>query len=133
VTERLIAEAKRTSSAAGADFLLVSLSVGIQVHPDRAVREAFAKKLGVQDLFYPERRLLALGQKNDIRVIALAPDLQRRAEAGHVFFHGFPNTRMGTGHWNEAGHAAAAELLAGKLCPDKGGRAPAQSSSNSAS
>ena len=133
VTERLIPEVKRTAVSAGADFLLVSLSVGIQVHPDRAVREAFAKKLGVPDLFYPERRLLALGRAEDIRVIALAPELLRRAEADHVFLHGFPNTRMGTGHWNEAGHAAAAELLAQKLCPAGGGRAPAQSSSNAAS
>jgi hypothetical protein len=133
VTERLITEVKRTASSAGADFLLVTLSVGIQVHPDRAVREAFANKLGVPDLFYPERRLVELGKTQDIRVIELAPELLRRAEADHVFFHGFPNTRMGTGHWNEAGHAAAAELLARRLCPDKGGRAPAQSSSNAAS
>ena len=133
VTERLIVEVKRTASSAGADFLLVTLSVGIQVHPDRAAREAFAKTLGVQDLFYPERRLLALARTEDIRVIPLAPDLLRRAEADRVFFHGFPNATMGLGHWNEAGHAAAAELLAQKLCPNTGGRAPAQSSSNAAS
>ena len=133
VTERLIAEVKRTASSAGSEFLLVTLSVGIQVHPDRATRDAFAQKLGAQDLFYPERRLLELGRTEDIRVIALAPDLQRRAEADHAYLHGFPNTRLGSGHWNEAGHAAAAELLAAKLCRDKGRRAPGQSSSNAAS
>jgi hypothetical protein len=133
VTERLIAETRRTAAAAGADFILVTLSVGIQVHPDRAVRDAFAKKLEAPDLFYPERRLLELGKSENIRVIALAPELLRRAESGNVFLHGFANTRMGTGHWNEAGHAAAADLLAEKLCHDKGGRPPAQSSSNAAS
>jgi hypothetical protein len=133
VTERLIAEVKRIASSAGSEFLLVTLSVGIQVHPDRATRDAFARKLGVQDLFYPERRLLELGRTEDIRVIALAPDLQRRAETDRVYLHGFPNTRMGSGHWNEAGHAAAAELLAEKLCRNKGGRALGQSSSNAAS
>jgi hypothetical protein len=33
-----------------------------------------------------------------------------------VFLHGFPNTRPGFGHWNEAGHALAARLIAARLC-----------------
>ena len=122
LTERLIAEVKRTAASVGSDFLLVILSVGIQVHPDRATRDAFTTKLGVPDLFYPERRLLELGQTEDIRVIALAPDLQRHAEAQNIYLHGFPNTTMGSGHWNEAGHSAAADLLATRLCADKHGR-----------
>ena len=61
VTERLIGEVKRTAESAGADFALVLVSIGIQVHPDQATREAFARKLGVSDLFYPERRLSELG------------------------------------------------------------------------
>ena len=50
------------------------------------------------------------------RVIALAPDLQKRASAENVYFHGFQNDRMGWGHWNERGHAAAAALIAPRLC-----------------
>jgi hypothetical protein len=46
----------------------------------------------------------------------LAPELQKRAEAGGVYYHGFSNTKPGFGHWNEAGHAAAAELIAERLC-----------------
>ena len=30
--------------------------------------------------------------------------------------HGFANTKPGFGHWNEAGHALAAELIASQLC-----------------
>lgn len=122
LTERLIAEVKRTAASVESDFLLVILSVGIQVHPDRATRDAFATKLGVPDLFYPERRLLELGQTEDIHVIALAPDLQRHAEAENIYLHGFANTALGSGHWNEAGHSAAADLLATQLCADKRGR-----------
>jgi hypothetical protein len=116
LTERLIAETKETSVSAGADFVLVTLSVGIQVRPEREIREAFAKKLGVEDLFYPERRLLQLGKSTGIRVITLAPELQAFADRKKVYLHGFKNTAMGSGHWNEAGHAVAAEILARNLC-----------------
>jgi len=42
--------------------------------------------------------------------------MQREADAKHVFLHGFQNTKAGFGHWNEAGHALAAELIAQDLC-----------------
>jgi hypothetical protein len=42
--------------------------------------------------------------------------MARRAEETGTYFHGFDNTRPATGHWNEAGHAVAGELLAEWLC-----------------
>ena len=57
LTERLILELKQTAASAQAEFAVVIVSIGIQIHPDKAVREAFARRLGVEDLSYPERRI----------------------------------------------------------------------------
>lgn len=119
LTERIILELKHTATAAGSDFLLVTVFVGIQVHPDRAVRDAFARQLGVDDLLYPERRLRQFGQPADIRVMTLGSELQHFADEKRGYLHGFANTAMGRGHWNETGHSAAAELVGAKLCKDK--------------
>ena len=43
--------------------------------------------------------------------------MQRQADATGVFLHGFRNTKPGFGHWNQAGHALAASLIARHLCP----------------
>ena len=80
------------------------------------MRARYAKSLGVSSLFYPEDRLQGLGEANGFEVLALAPEMQKRADAKQVYFHGFPNTKPGFGHWNEAGHAAAADLIAARLC-----------------
>src|SRR5262245_46648487 len=53
LTERLILELKQTAASARAEFAVVIVSIGIQVHPDKVVREAFARRLGVEDLSYP--------------------------------------------------------------------------------
>jgi len=116
LTERLILELKQTAASARAEFAVVIVSIGIQVHPDKAVREAFAQQLGVEDLSYPERRLMRFGERTNTRVISLVPDLQRHAERSNVYLHGFTNTSLGSGHWNEAGHAAAADIIGARLC-----------------
>jgi hypothetical protein len=116
LTERLILEVRQTAAEMKSDFAAVTLTVGAQVDPDKAVRDAFAKRLGVEDLWYPERRLAQFAQRTDTRVIHLGMDMLGYAEEHKAYLHGFANTRMGSGHWNEAGHAEAAKLLAGALC-----------------
>ncbi len=102
----------------GAMFLAVTEDTGIQVWPNPAMREKFQRRLGVSDLFYPDRRIAALGDREGFAVLNLAHPLtsaiRRRSMAS--FLHGFKNTPMGFGHWNEAGHAAAGHLIAQKLC-----------------
>src|SRR5262249_713158 len=83
---------------------------------DAKLRAGYAARLGVKSLFYPEERLQQLGERHGFDVLALAPEMQRRADASGAFFHGFDNTKPGFGHWNEAGHALAAELIADRLC-----------------
>ena len=61
----------------------------------------------MDNLFYPDFRIKALGERRGFAVLNLAPPFQAYAESHHVFLHGFSNTRMGSGHWNENGHRYA--------------------------
>lgn len=116
VTEALITAMRDEVRARGRQFWLVTLSTGIQVHPDPAVRRAFAERRGIQDLFYPDRRLASLASREGIPAVTLAPEMSAWAETNGVFLHGFPNAAEGFGHWNEAGNALAGELISGRIC-----------------
>lgn len=116
VTEALIGKIAETAGRAGASFALVTVPYAIQVHPDREAREALRKRLGVPDLFYPDRRLAEFAARHRLVAVALAPDMQRMAEQSGTYFHGFGDEGRGRGHWNSAGHRAAADLIARRLC-----------------
>ncbi|HEU4597610.1 MAG TPA: SGNH/GDSL hydrolase family protein [Pyrinomonadaceae bacterium] len=120
VTERLLVTLSEEVRGRGAKFLMVTLSNPIQVHPEPAARAAFQSRLGVQDLFYPERRFKALGERHGFDVFNLAPAFQLHAERNRIFLHGF-GEQLGNGHWNESGHALAGELIAAELCRVAGG------------
>ena len=115
VTEKLLAEINAEVKARGARLYVVTLSNGIQVYPDPAAREAFARRVGAADLFYAERRFRALGEREGFPVYNLAPDLQAYADRYRVFLHGF-GAQRGNGHWNVDGHRVAGELLTRRLC-----------------
>lgn len=112
VSEALIRRAAAASREAGARFLLVSASTGVQVHPEPELRRRFAAGLGVADLWGPERRLAALARRAGFEYLALGPPLAaeaaRRGETLHL--------AGGFGHWNEAGHRAAGRRVARELC-----------------
>jgi lysophospholipase L1-like esterase len=116
VTERLLGQLRDETRATRAKLLVVVLSTGIQAHPDPKVRAEFMRARAIADLFYPDRRIEKVAARLGVQSILLAPKFQAIAERDKVFLHGFPNTRMGTGHWNEAGHRLAAELVAEELC-----------------
>jgi hypothetical protein len=116
VTEALIRQMHDEVEEHHAIFLAVTEDTSIQVWPDPQTRKRFEEKLGVSDLFYPDRRIAELGRRNQFEVLNLAPALQSYAQLHHVFLHGFKNTPMGFGHWNEAGHEEAGEVIAAKLC-----------------
>jgi hypothetical protein len=116
VTERILAAANEFASRNGIQFVVAIVTSEPQVYPDRQVREDMQKKLGVPDLFYPERRMEELAKTQGIHVIPLAYELQRRADADRIYFHGFQNVGMGIGHWNENGHRAVAQIIATALC-----------------
>ncbi|HSS21589.1 MAG TPA: SGNH/GDSL hydrolase family protein [Pyrinomonadaceae bacterium] len=115
VTEGLIVQMRTDVSQHSAKFLVVTLSNGPQVIPDPNWRQEFAKRLGVNDLLYPDNRIKTLGVREGISVINLAPELQIFADANKTFLHGF-GENIGNGHWNATGHRVAGELLAKKIC-----------------
>lgn len=118
VTEALLRALRDAARDGGAEFRMVTLSNDIQVHPDGARREAFRAALGVDSLFYADRRIAGFAKAEGIAAITLAPRLREYAEAGGVLLHGFDNTVPGFGHWNSAGHAAAGAIIAEELCAE---------------
>ena len=99
-------------------FLLVTLSNSLQVNPDQRLRERFAERLGIRDLFYPERRIEGYANAEGIPVLVLAPRLQRWAELNNTCVHGFDNAEVCGGHWNEYGHRLAGKWIADKICQE---------------
>ncbi|MFO1432287.1 MAG: SGNH/GDSL hydrolase family protein [Candidatus Competibacteraceae bacterium] len=118
VTEDLIRTMASEVRSHGAQFMLVTLSNGIQVHPDPTIRRTFAEHFEVTDLFYPDHRIEALARDAGIPYLMLAPSLLAWAEANGKCVHGFDNATPCAGHWNENGHRLAGEMIAAKLCHD---------------
>jgi hypothetical protein len=116
ITDRLVLAANEETRSHAGRFVLAILSTPGTVYPNPQMRARYAASLGVKSLFYPEERLQRLGAQHGFDVLALAPAMQSEADKKHVFLHGFENTKPGFGHWNEAGHALAAELIAAELC-----------------
>ena len=123
ITDRVIARMNAFAARNNARFATMVITHSTEVIPDPALRKKAQDALGVDDLFYMERRLGALAKREGFLLIALAPELQKRADAEKIYFHGFQNVHMGWGHWNEEGHRAAGEIAAGELC----GQIPAAS------
>jgi hypothetical protein len=116
VTDAMLVEMNKEVSAKGALFLAVTLSNAAQVDPEPQGAVILARTLGVKDLFYPEERIKALGEKEGFAVLNLAEPMAAYAIEHHVYLHGFFNTVMGRGHWNAAGHQLAGELISRRLC-----------------
>jgi hypothetical protein len=125
LTERLIVEVSREAAHQGAGFLLVALPDGAQVHaqaraPSRPGWASWRARPGLS-LEEPERRLQALAQAQGLDYLELLPAF--RAEARRS---GRPLHIGWAGHWNSAGHALAARLvaerIAARLATDTTGR-----------
>jgi hypothetical protein len=118
VTEAELAAIAQKARVHGAQVLVVTLSTAIQVYPDASVSAAYARELGVADVFEPERRLAAAAARDGYPELNLAPLMAAYAQTHHVFLHGFANTTPGWGHWNELGHRIAGELIAQRICAE---------------
>lgn len=120
ITESLLLSMRDEVKSKGADFLVVTLTSGPQVYPDPASRRALEKRLGVDNLFYPDRRIRDLGRRYDFPVLNLAPLFQVYADQREVLLHGFSNSTLGAGHWNVEGHHLAGHLISQHVCATLG-------------
>ena len=118
ITEDLLVMIRDEVDAQEAELLITTLSHGITVHPDSTVRAQFRQHLGVETLFYPDERIRSLADREAIPMVSLGQPFQAYAEEYNVFLHGFENGNLGRGHWNQAGHQLAGELIAQRLCDD---------------
>jgi hypothetical protein len=119
ITEGAIGRIHDYATRNGARFIVMTVPYAIQVHPDREARQSLEAKLAVEDLFYPDRRIFGLAKRRGFEAVTVAPELQPLAEHTGTYYHGFEQVGMGRGHWNATGHAAAAELVARRLCATK--------------
>lgn len=116
ITEQLIKKTKKEVERHGAEYFLVTLSTGIQVHPDISKKKKFSNKIAVGDLFYPDYRLSEFSSINDINHIMTAPYLSRWSQDNQICLHGFDNSYICEGHWNEVGHKVAGKYISSKIC-----------------
>ena len=116
ITEKIIGQINKEINSNKKDFILVSLSNPIQVHPSEKVYKQFLKKNDISDIFYPENRLEEFSKRNNIKYIQISKRMRSVALKNNVFFHGFENTKLGIGHWNILGHKTAGEIISQDVC-----------------
>jgi len=118
VTEALLVALAREVQEAGAEFWIVTLANAAQLEPDLAARAGHQKSLGVDSLYYPDRRIRALAERHGIPVITLAERLADLVATKGGVLNGGYNDRypLGSGHWNEVGNRTAAEMTGEQLC-----------------
>tara|TARA_B100001123_G_C15322580_1_gene1028453 strand:+ start:2378 stop:3556 length:1179 start_codon:yes stop_codon:yes gene_type:complete len=116
ITESIIKLMNTEIKEKDAKFIVATLSTAAQVHPDPSFHRSFVKKINTNDLFYPDKRIKKLGDKEGFVVINLAEKMKKYAEKNGIFFHGFANTAMGKGHWNSDGHKIASQIISKKMC-----------------
>ena len=94
----------------------VSLTTPLQVNPNINEVEKYKIENNINDIFYPEKRLKKFSKKNSIKFIGLAQKMNQLALKNKNYFHGFNNTKLGVGHWNQLGHDQASKLISEKVC-----------------
>jgi hypothetical protein len=116
VTDGIITMVARETAAHHVPLLVVTIATPPQIYPSPLVRSYYAMTYHSSDLFYPDERIKALGEREGFEVLNLAPPMQAYADAHHTFLAGFKTTKLGVGHWNADGHRVAGELIAQKIC-----------------
>jgi hypothetical protein len=101
INEQLILAMRDLAREGGAKFLVVGVTGGDALY-QQTVRPTF-------NPFYPEQRMKALAEREDLFYLALADKVVEANQRG-IHFHGFGSSR-GSGHWNEDGHREAGKAI----------------------
>jgi lysophospholipase L1-like esterase len=123
VTGMMLGTMNEEVNGHNARLVVVSLNNGHQVafETDQAAgfdagaAESAAAPAGGR-LDFPDQRLLEFAKEYGFELILLTPPMRKLARQNRSYFHGFKNTRLGTGHWNVLGHQTAGELIAAEFC-----------------
>lgn len=102
--EKLLLLMKQAAEDAGGHFMLISLTEGFRVHPSLMRSKGFtADALTYIDFEKPERLLKEIAARRGISYLPLMPFFKDHADRLTIF--------SCDGHWNDYGHALAAEAL----------------------
>ena len=114
------------TAAHGAQLLVVTLSNGIQVNPDPALRRAYMEQMGVDNLFYPDLKIKALGERRGFAVLNLAPPFQAYADEPSCVPARIQQHPDGVRPLEREWPSLRGELIAGRLCEllERPGRPP---------
>lgn len=115
-TEKIIKLINKNVEEKGKELVLVSLTNPIQVYPSESYLKEYKKKNNIDNIFYPEIRLNKFSKKNSIKLILTSQIMREEALEKNIFFHGFDNTKLGTGHWNVLGHDFASKIISKGIC-----------------
>ena len=116
ITEAVLAQMNREVKAKGAQLVVSTLSNPLQVYPDPKRRAELHESLEIVDPSYPDRRLAQIAEREGFGFIDLATPMSELSIRDDVYYHGFENTRWGTGHWNRNGHGTGGRLMAEGIC-----------------
>jgi hypothetical protein len=115
ITEALLARIGDSVREHGAEFWLIQIGNGIEEDPREAEREDFLRLNGLVSFDYASERYAAFAAQYGIQYLYLAPAMREYSARSDTPLRGFFNTRPFEGHWNEAGNAAAGEIVASEL------------------
>lgn len=116
ITEAILTEMAKEVCSHDARFWIVTLANRAQVEFNPVRRAQMTADKHGADIDYADRRIQALGAREQIPVTSLAEPLRRFAAEHRVYLNGFVNTAPGEGHWNVLGHQVAAEEMATAFC-----------------
>ena len=117
ITEELLRRFNDECKGHNTRWILVTLSNGIQIHPDTKFREAFREAMQIESFNYPDDRLREAARRDGYNIVCLAPLLLNVAQETQSLLHGFENMQLGFGHWNKTGHREAAKIIASTIFP----------------